>query len=62
MGRGIPVFSVRLGQVPYGFIGRFQAFNGNGKSQKDLATELFEVLLQTQTNPGADECSVNWAV
>lgn len=43
MGRGIPVFSVRLGQVPYGFIGRFQAFNGNGKSQKDLATELFEV-------------------
>jgi nucleoside 2-deoxyribosyltransferase len=41
MGRGIPVFSVRFNQDPYGFIGRFQAFNGNGKSSEDLARELF---------------------
>jgi TIR domain len=38
MGRGIPIFAVRLGQDPYGFIGRFQAFNGAGKT---LADDLF---------------------
>jgi hypothetical protein len=42
MGRGIPAFSVKLGQDPYGFIGRFQAFDGNSKSAKILARELFD--------------------
>jgi len=42
MGRGVPVFSMRLGQAPYGFIGRFQAFNGHGKSEEELARELFD--------------------
>jgi hypothetical protein len=42
MGRGVPVFAVRLGETPYGFIGRFQAFNGNGKASADLARELFD--------------------
>jgi hypothetical protein len=42
MGRGQPVFSVRFGQDPYGFIGRFQAFNGNGKNASALAMELFD--------------------
>jgi hypothetical protein len=42
MGRGVPVFAIRLGQDPYGFIGRFQAFNGNGKDTKNLARELFD--------------------
>ena len=41
MGRGLPAFSVRIGQDPYGFIGRFQGFNGNGKSAQQLAEELF---------------------
>jgi hypothetical protein len=45
MGRGVPVFSVRFGQDPYGFIGRFQAFNGNGKTADQLAHELFLVYL-----------------
>ncbi len=45
MGRGVPVFSVRFGQDPYGFIGRFQAFNGNGKTPSTLANELFQVYL-----------------
>lgn len=45
MGRGVPVFSVRFGQDPYGFIGRFQAFNGNGKTASQLASELFQVYL-----------------
>ena len=35
MGRALPVFTVRLGQDPYGFMGRFQAFNGHGKANKD---------------------------
>lgn len=42
MGRGVPAFAVRLGETPYGFIGRFQAFNGNGKTAGDLARELFD--------------------
>jgi hypothetical protein len=42
MGRGVPVFSIRFGQDPYGFIGRFQAFNGRGKTASVIARELFE--------------------
>jgi hypothetical protein len=41
LGRGIPVFSVRCGADPHGFVSRFQAFNGNGKSEAVLAAELF---------------------
>ena len=41
MGRGIPIFAVRLGQDPYGFIGKFQAFNGFGKAANALAHEIF---------------------
>jgi TIR domain len=43
MGRGILVVTVRLGPDPYGFIGRFQALNGNGKEMTLLALELFEI-------------------
>jgi nucleoside 2-deoxyribosyltransferase len=42
MGRGLAVFAVRFGQDPYGFIGRFQAFNGGGKAVAALARELFD--------------------
>ena len=42
MGRQVPTFAVRLGETPYGFIGRLQAFNGNGKTAADLARELFD--------------------
>jgi hypothetical protein len=42
LGRGIPVFSIRLGMSPYGLFGRKQAFNGNGKTAADIARELFE--------------------
>jgi hypothetical protein len=41
MGRGLPVFAVRFGQDPYGFIGRFQGFVGGGKPSKTIALELF---------------------
>jgi nucleoside 2-deoxyribosyltransferase len=46
MGRSLPVFSVRLGEDPYGFIGRFQAFQGSKKDAATLATEVFEVLVK----------------
>jgi hypothetical protein len=42
MGRSLPVFAVRLGQDPYGFIGRFQAFSGLEKSTEKIARELFD--------------------
>lgn len=46
MGRGIPVFSIRFDQVPYGLIGRLQAFNGNQKTPETLAREVFDMLRQ----------------
>ncbi len=45
LGRGIPVFAVRLGADPHGFVGRFQAFNGNGKAPSQIAKELFEAAI-----------------
>lgn len=42
MGRGLPIFSVRVGEDPYGFIGRFQAFNAKGKETETLAREIFD--------------------
>jgi hypothetical protein len=42
MGRGMPIFAVYLGHAPYGFIGRFQAFNGLGKTPYVLGQVLFD--------------------
>jgi nucleoside 2-deoxyribosyltransferase len=42
MGRAVPVCSVRFDEAPYGFIGRFQAFNGNNNEPWELAEEIFE--------------------
>jgi nucleoside 2-deoxyribosyltransferase len=44
IGRGVPVYSIRFGVVPYGFIGRYQAFNGNDKTSTIIAAELFNAL------------------
>lgn len=44
MGRAMPVFSVTLGETPYGFIGKTQAFNGTGKTAIALAREIFDAL------------------
>ncbi len=55
MGRGVPAFAVSFGQDPYGFIGRFQAFNGKNKTAAELARELFEAYRknkQTQRRMG----------
>jgi hypothetical protein len=42
LGRGNPVFAVRCGADPHGFVSRFQAFNGNGKTPNQIANEVFE--------------------
>jgi hypothetical protein len=42
MGRGVPVYSVHFGEVPYGFIGRFQAFSGNKTDPAGLAHQVFK--------------------
>lgn len=44
MGRGAFVFSVSLGQVPYGFIGRFQAVPGASRPIVEVADEILRVL------------------
>jgi TIR domain len=60
MGRGLPVFAVHLGQAPYGFIGKFQAFNGKGKSIAELAKELFDAYYKSkQTQRRVGEVLVN---
>lgn len=40
MGQGKPTFTVRLGEDPYGFIGKFQAFFGQDKTVVELAKEI----------------------
>jgi TIR domain len=42
MGRSRPILAVQLGETPYGFIGKFQAFNGLGKNEEALSDELFQ--------------------
>ena len=44
MGRGIMIATVSLGTDPYGFIGRFQALDGQDKTADELAGELFRIL------------------
>jgi len=45
LGRGIPVFAVRCGADPHGFVSKFQAFNGIGKTPNALVKEIFESTL-----------------
>jgi len=46
LGRGILSFSVRLGEEPYGFIAKLQAFQGHGKTPRQLAREIVDALLK----------------
>jgi len=59
MGRSVPIFAVHYGKAPYGFIGRFQAFGGKGKSAAILATELFNAFRKhPQTQKRVDQILV----
>lgn len=42
IGRSIPVFSIRLGKDPYGFIGKYQAISGYGKLPAQLVEEIID--------------------
>jgi hypothetical protein len=45
IGHDLLTVSISLGENPYGFIGRYQALAGNGKSPQDLAAELFQIFI-----------------
>lgn len=48
MGRGLLTVAIRLGEEPYGFIGRLQAFEGRSKSEEELAAEIFQAFLKNK--------------
>ena len=52
VGRGVLVIPIRRGLDPYGFIGRYQALQGIGKSVQQVADAVFEILLR---NPKSRE-------
>jgi hypothetical protein len=63
IGRGSLVIPVMREAVPHGFIGKFQGVNGKGKSVLQVATEIFEVLLNAnQTRSRLMTCLVDTAV
>ena len=45
VGRGVPIFPIHLGKDPYGFISKYQAIPGAGKSASSIATEIFTLFL-----------------
>jgi hypothetical protein len=56
MGRSIPILSIRFGLDPYGFIGKFQGLQGQGKHTSKLAEEIVKILL---TNPNSQQQMTN---
>ena len=60
MGRGVPVYSICVGEIPYGFIGRFQALNGVNKDPKKVVLEVFNAYRKNkQTEKRLSEVLVN---
>jgi len=45
IGRGVPVFAIRLGKDPYGFIGKYQGIPAIGRNSYDVATEIVRLAL-----------------
>lgn len=45
IGRKLPIISVRQGLDPYGFIGKYQAVQGDGKTAALLAKEIFNLFI-----------------
>lgn len=48
IGRSIPILSIRYGLDPYGFIGKYQGFQGSGKNLKQISKEILMVLLNNE--------------
>ena len=49
MGRGVLIVSLRHGQDPYGFIGKFQGYAFGGKTVEKIAKDLVEILAKHDT-------------
>jgi hypothetical protein len=63
IGRGSLIIPVMREAVPHGFIGKFQGVNGKGKSILQVATEIFEVLINSsQTRSRLLTCLVDTTV
>ena len=45
IGRQLPIISVRIDQDPHGFIGKYQALQGYGRSPAQLADEIFHIFV-----------------
>lgn len=45
IGRQLPIIGVKQGLDPYGFIGKYQAVQGAGKTPAQLAQEIFDLFL-----------------
>lgn len=45
IGRQLPILAVRQGLAPYGFIGKYQALQGAGKTAPVLAREIFDLFI-----------------
>ena len=60
LGRDVPVFGVDLGVTPYGLIGKNQAFKGAGKSEQEVAIQLFHSMRSNpQTSAGLADFIAN---
>ncbi len=45
IGRQLPIIAVRQGLDPYGFIGKYQALQGAGKTSPQSAKEIFDLFI-----------------
>jgi len=45
IGRRVPIIAIKKGLDPYGFIGKYQALNGDGKPSAKIAREIFDLLI-----------------
>jgi len=48
IGRGILIIPVRFELDPYGFIGKYQGLQGNGKIPVQIASEIFNILVSNE--------------
>ena len=52
IGRDVLVIPIRRGLDPYGFIGKFQGFQGAGKSVRQVSEGLFSVIIRNPKTKG----------
>ena len=56
--RRVLIIPIRVGMDPYGFIARYQALQGAGKSAEDLAVALFEILVSHDLTSAATSAAL----